>query len=287
MASTIIIGNGPAGISAALYTTRAGIETTVIGKDAGALDRASKIENYYGFEEPVSGHDLVRTGIAQAQRLGARLITDEVLGLSYTDKFIVLTKEQEYAADSLIIATGSSRAKPSIKGLKELDGRGVSYCAVCDAFFYRGKDVAVIGEGDYALHEALALQPTSRNVTILTNGKQPTVEIPDGILVNTSPIEAIAGADTVDGVRFQDGSSLPVSGVFIAIGVAGSTDLAQKIGAITEKNKISVNSRMETNIPGLYAAGDCTGGLLQIAKAVYEGAVAGTEVFKYLRRQNG
>lgn len=285
MSKVIIIGNGPAGISTALYTTRAGIDTTIIGKDHGALGKASEIENYYGFEQPISGKDLINDGIAQAKRLGAKIITDEVLGISYTDKLVVLTKEKEYSSDSIVIATGSSRSTPSIKGMKEFEGHGVSYCAVCDAFFYKGKDVAVIGDGAYALHEAFELLSTSNSVTILTNGKSPSIFIPDSIHVNTSTIDSFSGSDVIDTVHFQDGSSLSISGVFVAIGVAGSTDLAKKIGASTEKNKIITDEAMATNIPGLFAAGDCTGGLLQISKAVYEGAKAGTEVVKFIRGQ--
>lgn len=283
MANVIIIGNGPAGISAALYTTRSGIETTVIGKDYGALGKASDIENYYGFSTPISGTDLITNGIEGAKRLGATIITDEVVGITFKNKLVVITKENEYLADSIVIATGSSRATPKITGIKELEGRGVSYCAMCDAFFYRGKDVAVIGDGSYALHEAMALLPTSNSVTILTNGKEPSVEIPDTISIDTRAIASIDGIESVSGVVFKDGEQLSVNGIFIAIGVAGSADLAKKIGAETDNNRIVVDENMATTIPGLYAAGDCTGGLLQISKAVYEGAKAGTEVIKYLR----
>lgn len=283
MANIIIIGNGPAGISTALYTTRAGIDTTVIGKDYGALGKASEIENYYGFSDPISGADLITNGIEGARRLGANIINAEVVGISYGEKLTVITKENEYSADSVVIATGTSRTTPNIDGLKELEGHGVSYCAVCDAFFYRGKDVAVLGNGNYALHEALELLPTSKSVTMLTNGKELEVTIPDTIQVDTRIIKTIEGNDTISGILFEDGLSLPVSGLFVAVGIAGSADLAKKLGAETQNNKIIVDERMSTNIPGLYAAGDCTGGLLQISKAVYEGAKAGTEIIKYLR----
>lgn len=286
MSNVIIIGNGPAGISAALYTARANIQTTVIGKDIGSLAKAGMIENYYGFENPISGGTLIANGIAQAKNTGAELITDEVVGINYDGRFTVRTKNGEYGADSVIIATGSSRSAPKIKGLKEYEGMGVSYCATCDAFFYRGKDVAVLGDGEYAVHEAAELLPVARSVTILTNGKPMSAEVPEGIAVIEKGIEAFQGDDIFRGIQFKDASSHDFAGVFIAIGVAGSTDLAKKLGAMTEGNRITVDENMMTSIPGLYAAGDCTGGLLQIAKAVYEGAKAGTEAVKFIRNKN-
>ena len=185
----------------------------------------------------------------------------------------------------MILATGSPRNTPRIPGLSEHEGMGVSYCAVCDAFFYRGKNVAVLGEGEYALHEVRDLLPVVRSVTLVTNGKTPTIEIPDGVQLDTREIAAIEGEGVVERIRFKNGAALPVAGVFVAHGVAGSAELARKIGALTDGNRIIVDPTMATNIPGLYAAGDCTGGMLQISKAVYEGALAGTAVIKASREK--
>lgn len=287
MSDVIIIGNGPAGISAALYATRAGLETILIGKDGGALEKAEKIENYFGFPEPVSGKSLVESGIAQAKRLGAKILKSEVVGIGYNDKLTVSTTEGEYTADGVIIATGYQRKIPNIKGTLELEGKGISYCAVCDAFFYKGKDVAVFGCCEYALHEALELLPIAKSVTIIANGSKPIDNIPPEIKVITKEVVEFLGEDAISGVKFKDGTSIEVSGVFVAIGIAGSSDLARKLGAQTEGNKIVVDENMSTNIPGLFAAGDCTGGMLQIAKAVYEGAQAGSEAVKYIRKLRG
>ena len=284
MPNIVIVGSGPAGISAALYAVRTGVSTTVLTKGPGALDRAEKIENYYGFAEPVSGAELERRSIENARRLGVRFVTAEAVGLTYTDQLTVETLDKDYPADAVILATGASRAVPRIPGLAGLEGHGVSYCAACDAFFYRGKDVAVLGSGEYALHEVQALLPVVRSVTLLTNGAPLTAQFPPEVRVCPQAVEAVLGETVVTGVQLSGGETLAVSGVFVALGVAGSTALARKIGAEVDGNRIVVDARMQTTVPGLYAAGDCTGGLLQVAKAVYEGAQAATEAVKALRK---
>ncbi|OUQ37659.1 NAD(P)/FAD-dependent oxidoreductase [Faecalibacterium sp. An121] len=284
MANVVIIGAGPAGVSAALYTARAGVDTTVLTKGPGALARAEGIENYYGVPGPVSGAELERRGIEGAEAVGVKFVHTEAVGLTFTDKLTVETLAGDFPADAVILATGASRAAPPVPGLAALEGRGVSYCATCDAFFYRGKDVAVLGSGEYALHEIAALLPLAKSVTLLTGGAELTASFPAQVAVRTQKVEAILGPDKVSGVQLAGGEVLPVDGVFVAMGVAGSTALARKMGAQVEGNKIVVDDKMMTTIPGLFAAGDCTGGLLQVAKAVYEGAVAGNEAAKALRK---
>lgn len=284
MPRIIIIGSGPAGVSAALYAVRAGADTTVLTKGSGALDRAEKIENYYGFAQPVSGAELERRSIENAKRLGAKFVTAEAVGLTYTDQLTVETLVGDYPADAVILATGASRAAPRIPGLAGLEGHGVSYCAACDAFFYRGKDVAVLGSGEYALHEVQALLPVVKSVTLLTDGAPLTAQFPPEVRVLPQKVEAVLGETVVTGVQLSGGETLAVSGVFAALGVAGSTALARKLGAKVDGSRIVVDEKMQTTVPGLYAAGDCTGGLLQVAKAVYEGAQAATEAVKALRK---
>ena len=284
MPNIVIIGSGPAGVSAALYAARAGVQTTVLTKGPGALDRAELIQNYYGFAEPITGAELEHRGIEGAKAVGVEFVTTEAVGLTYTDKLTVETLAGDFPADAVILATGASRAAPRIPGLAGLEGHGVSYCATCDAFFYRGRDVAVLGSGEYALHEIQALLPVARSVTLLTGGAPLTAQFPPEVAVRTEAVEAILGEERVTGVQLKDGGTLEVSGVFVALGVAGSTALARKLGAEVNGSRIVVDDHMQTTLPGLYAAGDCTGGLLQVAKAVYEGAVAGTEAAKALRK---
>ena len=284
MPKIIIIGSGPAGVSAALYAVRAGADTTVLTKGSGALDRAEKIENYYGFAQPVSGVELECRSIENAKRLGVKFVAAEAVGLTYTDKLTVETLDGDYPADAVILAMGASRAVPRIPGFAGLEGHGVSWCAACDAFFYRGKDVAVLGSGEYALHEVQELLPVVKSVTLLTDGAPLTAAFPPEVKVLPQKVEAILGETVVTGVQLSGGETLAVSGVFAALGVAGSTALARKLGAEVDGSRIVVDEKMQTTVPGLYAAGDCTGGLLQVAKAVYEGAQAATEAVKALRK---
>lgn len=284
MPDILIVGSGPAGISAALYAVRAGgIKTTIVTKGVGSLRKAELIENYYGFKEPIAGESLYEEGIAQAKRLGVSIVADEVVGLSFEERLTAATTAGKYAADAVILAMGATRAVPKIQNLEKFEGRGVSYCAACDGFFYRGKTVAVLGAGEYALHEAAELSHLARAVTLLTNGANPPAEIPGGLAVDTRKIAFLDGGEKLSAAVMEDGSRVELDGLFVAQGVAGSADLARKIGAVTDGGRITVNDRMATNVPGLFAAGDCTGGMLQIAKAVYEGAQAGASAVKYVR----
>ena len=297
MENIVIIGAGPAGISAALYAARGNMNPLVINNGIGALEKAEKIENYYGLEQPLSGKELYERGISQAEALGVRILDAEVLGISGFDTFTVKTTAGDFDTVSVILATGGKRSAPKIPGLREFEGRGVSYCAVCDAFFYRGKEVAVVGNGDFALHEAEQLRNVTQDVTIYTDGKKPEFSREHPIAVNTMKIQAIEGDDKVSGLLMQsdiaaqdaeapENSFYPADGVFVALGTAGSTEIARQMGAeITDKGNIKTDEEMATTIPGLFAAGDCTGGLLQVSKAVYEGSMAAISAGKYVRHK--
>jgi thioredoxin reductase (NADPH) len=284
MQELIIIGSGPAGITASLYAARAGIKTLVISQNVGSLIKAGEIGNYYGFTIPIPGQKLLLDGIEQARNVGVEILEDQVINISNEGNFTVSTKGGQYKASSVVLATGANRAAPKIRDFFEYEGKGISYCAMCDAFFYRGKDVAVLGCCDYALHEAKEILPLAKSVTLMTNGVEPIAQWPTEIRVIKTPIAALEGKDALERVRFADGSALEVVGVFIAIGVAGSSDLAKSMGAVTEGLRIVVDEHMATNIPGLYSAGDCTGGMMQVVKASHEGAIAGTQAVSYIRR---
>lgn len=279
----IIIGSGPAGISASLYAKRAGLETLIVSKGIGTLNKVKKIENYYGTPN-ISGKAIQEIGENQAKNLNIEIKNEEVMQIDYGRNFIVKTLNYEYEAKTIIIATGSNRKVANIKGIKEFEGKGVSYCTTCDGFFYKNKDVAVLGNKEYALHEAQNLLPIAKSVTMLTNGEQPVEKRTEGIEIKENKIREFRGTNSIEEIEFEDNTKKKIDGVFVALGTASSSDLARKLGVILdEKNNIKVDSKMETNIKGVYACGDCTGGILQISKAVYEGMVAGMSAIQFIK----
>lgn len=291
MYDVIIVGAGPAGISASLYTVRSNLKTLIIYKEKSALEKATKIENYYGFENGIKGEELYKTGIEQAQNIGAEILEEEVtnIQIDIVEKekiFKVQTLNNEFMAKSVILATGNKKNKPNIEKIDEYEGKGISYCAICDGFFYRNKDVAIIGNGDYAISEASELKNIVKTIKILTNGQEIPEYRDESFDIIDKEIKSVNGDNKIEKIEFADKSQIKIDGVFIAQGVAGSTEFAKKIGAKIENEKIVVNENMETTVKGLYACGDCTGGLYQISKAVYEGTKAGLQVIKYLKLQN-
>ena len=280
MKQLVIIGQGPAGISAALYAVRGGADVTVIANGAGALARAGLIQNYYGFEDGISGRELIEAGVRQAEKLGVRMVRGELFGIEYAEEgFAVKTSAGTLDAGAAVIACGTQRNTPPIAGIDAFDGRGVSYCAVCDAFFFRGKKVGVVGSGAYAASEYEVLKGVIQDVTALTNGEAPQFSLP----CDTRKIARLEGGDALERVVFADGSAEAFDGLFIACGTAGAFELSRKLGLETANGKIVTDERRATNVPGIFAAGDCTAGMQQIAKAVCDGMIAGTEALKYLK----
>ena len=284
MYDVIIIGAGPAGISAGIYAKRANLNVLILYHGISNLEKATMIENYYGFENGISGEDLYKAGIKQAQNLGIEVKNEEVLNIEKNDeKFEITTTENKYIGSTSILATGNKKLKPNIKGIEEYDGKGISYCAICDGFFYRKKNVVVIGNGKYAISEAEDLKNIVNNVTILTNGLDLASET--SFEVNTKKIKEIKGDTKVRQIVFEDGTNIDVDGIFVALGEAGGSDFAKKLGVLTKNDNIIVDENMKTNIDGMYSCGNSTGGLLQVAKAVHEGAEAGLAIVNFLKNK--
>lgn len=281
----IIIGAGPAGVSCSLYAKRGNLNVCIISKRESNLLNADWVDNYYGFPGGISGEELFNNGLKQALKLGVDIFNDEVIEIDYDGNFGLKTVKNEFKCRALVLATGSKRNKSNIEKLDEYLGRGVSYCAICDGFFFKDKKVGVVGNKEYALSEARVLKNISDNVTIYTNGLEPTFDTNNlnEIKINKEKITGISGNEKLESI-ITDNNTESIDGLFVALGSLSTTDIALKLGIITEGTKIKINNKMETNIKGLYACGDATSGLQQISKAVYEGSVAGVEIIKYLKK---
>ncbi len=286
-----IIGAGPAGLSAAIYTARSGIDTMIFGcapKIAGDYD----IDNYFGFEETITGKKLMERGKRQAERFGASTSCERVLSIHQQEDghFHLKTEEREVESCAVILATGVSRVRPGITNLGDYEGKGVSYCVSCDGFFYRGRKVMVLGEGIFAANQALELTNYTPDVSVCTQGKDPTMT-PDfkarlddaGIPVFTDKIVSLQGTPALESAEFADGGRREFEGLFVAMGEASSSDFAYTLGLERGGVFIKADCEQRTNIPGVFAAGDCVGRFLQISVAVGEGAIAARAAIAHVK----
>ena len=285
MYDVIIIGAGPAGVSAGLYAKRANMNVLILYFGKSNLEKATMIDNYYGFENGIEGDTLYNNGIQQAINIGIDVKNEEVLNIEkQEDEFKVSTAQCEYSGKTVIIATGNKKLRPNIEGINKFEGKGISYCAICDGFFYRNKNVVVIGNGEFAVNEAKELKNIVGNVKILTDGLE--MQADSEFEVIDKKIKQIDGENTVGKVEFDDGTSIELDGIFIALGEAGGSDFAKKLGVLTNNDNIIVDENMMTNVNGLYACGNSTGGLLQVCKAVYDGAKAGLAAANYAKNNS-
>ncbi|MCR5462117.1 MAG: NAD(P)/FAD-dependent oxidoreductase [bacterium] len=269
MYDCIIIGKGPAGISCAIYLKRFNKNVLVIGKDYGSLGRAKVIENYYGFNS-ISGLDLAKKGEEQAKNLGIEVITDEVLEIM---GLTVMTKNNSYEAKSIFLATGKTN-KANISGI---DDSLVSYCATCDGFFFRGKKIALIGYGDFMMHEYDVLKNFTKDITIFSNSEENIKDLING------KIKKVFSKDEKKCILVNDTEYL-----FDGIFVASSNDsmaIAKHLGLITDSNNKFEVDNFKTNIDGIFAGGDAIDGLDQVSTSVSDGAKAAIEINKYLKEE--
>jgi thioredoxin reductase (NADPH) len=298
----IIIGAGPAGLTAAIYSAWLGLKTTVLesGIVGGRAWLAPKIENFPGFPEGIKGNELVDKMRMQAERFKTEFQLDqEVVSIEKQDTIKrVITRKQTYEAPALIIATGTQRRKLRVEGETEFLGRGLSYCAVCDGPFFRRKDVAVVGNGEEAAIDALALSDIASKVTIVSQENQLAIE---GKLLerlkNKANVEFVMGKVTeivgdqvVKAIKIADSATQPsferqVKGVFVALGGVPLTAIVHKAGIVTDRNGcLTIDRHQQTNLEGIFAAGDCTCGGMQVVTAAGEGAMAAMKASAYVRR---
>lgn len=303
MYDVIIIGSGPGGFTAAIYGGRAMLSTMIITGNAlgGSMGITDEIENYPGFPEGISGPELTQLMQQQAERFGAVVEVDEVTSVDLKERpFRVKTHSQEFEAEALIISTGTSPRKLGVPGEMEFTGRGVSYCATCDGFFYMGRQVVVVGGGDAAIDEALFLTKFASRITIIHRRDQLRAEKilqerafrneKIGFIWDTVVLE-ILGDQAVTGLRLknlktEEESTLETDGVFVYIGSRPNVGFLEGQVELDELGFIKTNRLGHTGVPGVFAVGDVQQPLLrQVATAVGSGAMVAMEVDKFLAEQ--
>ncbi len=297
----IIIGGGPAGLTAGIYATRAGLKALLLEKivPGGQIVNSEWVENYPGFPEGVSGFELGQLMERQAIRHGLKIESAEVTGIELGGKKKVKTTIGDFMADAVIIAGGADHAKLGIAGEESWIGKGLSYCATCDGPFFRGKSVAVIGGGDVAITDALFLSRLASKVSVIHRRNQlraskvlqdRALSQPGIEFIWDTVVEAIEGSETIERLRLRNVKTgatgeLPVEGVFVAVGTRPNTGYLSTLLTLAPDGSIPVNPQMETEIPGIFAAGDIRqGSIRQVVAAAGDGAVAAVSAERFLSR---
>jgi thioredoxin reductase (NADPH) len=299
----VIIGGGPAGLAAGLYSARAGLKTVLLerGMFGGQIVNATKVENYPGFPEGISGFDLVSLMHQQAVKYGLEILNAEVTGIKPGKPLTVLTASGNFDSAAVIIAAGSEYSRLGVSGEDKYTGRGISYCATCDGAFFKGREVAVIGGGDTAVSDALELTQHASKIYLIHRREQlrasqilqqrafaqSKLEFIWNSVVEELVGETMISAIKLKNIKTNQTSTLPVSGVFVAIGLKPNSLNFVNVVKVSETGNIIVDQAMATSVPGIYAAGDIRqGSARQVATAIGDGATAAINAFKYIREQS-
>lgn len=297
----IIIGGGPAGLTAGLYAVRARLKTVLLEKlplVGGQIVYAEKVENFPGFPEGVSGQELTSLMETQAKGFGLEISNCEVNGISLQGALkVVATDERDWVGKAVIVATGASPNRLGVEGEERLIGRGISFCGTCDGFFFRGRDIIVVGGGDTAMEEALFLTKFAQKVTIVhrRSSLRAAKVLQERVFKNNkidfiwdSVVERIEGERSVERVVLKNlatgaVSTRPTSGVLIFVGTKPNTGFLQGFLECDEQGYLLTNDHLATSVAGIFAAGDARKKLLrQVATAVGDGATAAYAAEKYL-----
>lgn len=298
--NTIIIGSGPAGLTAALYAARAELKPLVLAglTPGGQLMQTTEVENYPGFPEGILGPELMDKMMKQAERFGAEIKMENVVSADFSKQpFTIKTDKDEYQAKTVIISTGADANWLNLPNEQRLRGHGVSACATCDGFFFKGKDVAVIGGGDSAMEEATFLTKFANNVYIMHRREEfraskimlkRAQDNPKIKFLTSVEVVDVLGMDSVAGLRYKsaagEAKDLVVRGVFLAIGHTPNTKVFAAAGVeVDQKGYIIVKDRTKTNIEGIFVAGDVNDPhYRQAVVAAGMGSMAALDVEKYL-----
>jgi thioredoxin reductase (NADPH) len=300
MHDVIIIGGGPAGLAAGIYAVRRGLTTLIIEKKmpGGQLLTIKEIENYPGFGV-ILGEELAARMTEQAKRLGVEIVMDEAMEMElHGEVKTIKAHDKEYAAKAVILAMGGEYTRLGVKGERKLTGRGVSFCATCDGPFFKNRVIAVVGGGNKAVGDALYMSEIAKKTYLIhrrdtlraeETNQEKLKEHGVELLLDTV-IEEIVGGPLVTSIKTKNVKTgkvheLPVDGVFVSIGVLPKTEVEEKAGvAVSEKGFIKVDRDQQTNISGVFAAGDVTGGVMQITTAVGDGCVAALSAYSYIKK---
>jgi thioredoxin reductase (NADPH) len=300
----VVIGSGPAGLTAALYAARANLEPVVISGNqlGGQISITNEVENFPGFPEGTTGPELVELMRKQAERFGARIVIDEVTEVDFSkgSPFTLTTHSETYEAEAVIITVGASPKRLGVPGEEEFIGRGVSFCATCDGFFFRDKDVVVIGGGDSAMEEGLFLTRFANNVQVIhrrdelrageTLKRRAHANEKIGFVWDTV-VEEIVGNGAVEAIKIRNVKTdseedLSTDGVFIFIGHYPNSTLFEGQLEMDEAGYLIVDKKMMSNVPGVFAAGEIMDPVFrQITTSVGQGASAGMMAERWLREQ--
>jgi thioredoxin reductase (NADPH) len=291
----IVIGCGPAGLSAAIYLGRAKVKTLLVGKsERSQLVKAHNIENYFGFPLGIPGKELLARGIRQAKKFGVTIVQREVVNADKTATgfTVKLGNGERHSAKILIIATGTPIKLSGIRNESELTGKGVHYCVECDGAFYKDKKVAVVGNGNHAAEDALDLCVFTKKVSIISNaeGFSFSPEMEEQLkkrnirLIDARVIE-FSGKKFLESVLLENNKKIAFNGVFMACGTASALDFAAKLGLEIQDNILVIDKNNMTNVEGIFAAGNCCGKCRQVAKNVGDGCNAAVNAIRYLRHR--
>jgi thioredoxin reductase (NADPH) len=298
----VIIGGGPGGLTAGLYASRAGLKTALLEKAmyGGQIVNSQIVENYPGFPDGISGFELTSLMQQQAEKYGLEMVIAEVNSINVGKTHGVVTEEKTYETDAIIIAAGSEYSKLGVPGEDNYTGKGVSYCATCDGFLFREKEVAVVGGGDTAITDALELtQHVSRLYLIHRRDQLRASQVLQKRILNhpkvqfkwNSVVDEIRGDAMVRDLKLRDVktgdiSTLTVSGIFVAVGVKPNSRNFSNVVSLSENGQIIVDQFMSTSVPGIYAAGDIrVNSSRQVSTAVGDGATAAIAAFKYINER--
>ena len=287
----LIIGSGPAGVQAAIHSARKKARTLVVGKTINSSLHGTEIENYLGIAS--DGDFILSEGIGQAKSFGAEFLDQNIVTSGRDgDDFIFTTDDgTEIRAKAVIIATGVSRKKLAVPGEKELYGKGVSYCAVCDCNFYKGRKVVLVGNESEAAVSARMMTSYASETSwvawdLTANDSVVTKALDAGVRLYTNRPVSINGTDKVESITLNDGTVIPTDGVFIELGAKSAADIAMDLDVMPEMDDtIKVDQECRTEVPGVFACGDITGKPWQLAKAVGQGCVAGLNAADFVKER--